>query len=57
MGQKEELAPCQGYQGWADMEMLEYKYPRKEATKFVLRITLVGSSPRVWREIAVPSTI
>ncbi len=25
--------------------------------KYVLRITLVGSSPRVWREIAVPSTI
>ena len=57
MGQKEELAPCQEYQGWADMEMVEYKYPLKEATKYVLRITLVGSSPRVWREIAVPSTI
>ena len=39
------------------MEMVEYKYPRKEAMKYVLRITLVGSSPRVWREIAVPSTI
>lgn len=23
----------------------------------MLRITLVGSSPRVWREVAVPSTI
>ena len=57
MGRKDELAPCQGYRGWADMEMVEYKYPRKEAMKYVLRITLVGSSPRVWREIAVPSTI
>jgi hypothetical protein len=27
------------------------------AVKYVLRITLVGSSPRVWREIAVPSNI
>lgn len=35
------------------MESVEYKYPRKEAVKYVLRITLVGSSPRVWREIAV----
>ena len=23
MGQKDELAPCQGYRGWADMEMVE----------------------------------
>ena len=57
MGQKDELAPCQEYRGWADMESVEYKYPRRNAVKCVLRITLVGSSPRVWREIAVPSTI
>ena len=57
MGQKDELAPCQEYRGWADMESVEYKYPLKGAAKYVLRITLVGSSPRVWREIALPSTI
>ena len=57
MGQKDELAPCQGYRGWADIESVEYKYPQRNAVKYVLRITLVGSSPRVWREIAVPSTI
>lgn len=57
MGQKDELAPCQGYRGWADIESVEYKYPLKGAAKYELRITLVGSSPRVWREIAVPSTI
>ena len=57
MEQKDELAPCQEYRGWADMEMVEYKYPLKSAAKYVLRITLVGSSPRVWREFAVPSTI
>ena len=39
------------------MESVEYKYPTRNAVKYVLRITLVGSSPRVWREIAVPSTI
>ena len=26
MGQKDELAPCQEYRGWADMEVVEYKY-------------------------------
>ena len=57
MDSRKDMAPCQGYQGWADMEMVEYKYPRKGSTMYVLRITLVGSSPRVWREIAVPSTI
>lgn len=57
MGQKDELAPCQEYRGRADIESVEYKYPLKSAAKYVLRITLVGSSPRVWREIAVPSTI
>lgn len=57
MGHKDELAPCQGYRGWADMESVEYKYPLRNAVKYVLRITLVGSSPRVWREIAVPSTV
>ena len=57
MGRKDELATCQGYRGWADMESVEYKYPTRNAVKYVLRITLVGSSPRVWREIAVPSTI
>ena len=39
------------------MESVEYKYPLKIAQKHVLRITLVGSSPKVWREITVPSTI
>ena len=57
MGEKENIAPCQGYVGWADIESVEYKYPSRNAVKYVLRITLVGSSPRVWREIAVPSTI
>ena len=57
MGQKENIAPCQGYVGWADVESVEYKYPPRNAVKYVLRITLVGSSPRVWREIAVPSNI
>ena len=57
MGHKDELALCQEYRGWADIESVEYKYPLKGASKYVLRITLVGSSPRVWREIAVPSTI
>ena len=52
-----DIATCQEYRGWADMESVEYKYPLKGAAKYVLRITLVGSSPRVWREIAVPSTI
>ena len=54
---KKDIAPRQGYRGWADMESVEYKYPRKEAVKYVLRISLVGSSPGVWREVAVPSTI
>ena len=57
MRQNSEIAPCQGYVGWADVESVEYKYPLKKSQKFVLRITLVGSSPRVWRVIAVPSTI
>ena len=57
MGHKDELALCQEYRGWADIESVEYKYPLKGASKYVLRITLVGSSPRVWREMAVPSTI
>lgn len=57
MGQKKDIASCQGYRGYADMEAVEYKYPIKKAQKYVLRITLVGSSLRVWREIAVPSTI
>lgn len=39
------------------MESVEYKYPLKMAQKYVLRISLVGLSPKVWREIAVPSTI
>ena len=54
---KNEIATCQGYRGWADIESVEYKYPPRNAVKYVLRITLVGSSPRVWREIAVPSNI
>ena len=57
MGEKENIAPCQKYVGWADIESVEYKYPPRNAVKYVLRITLVGSSPRVWREIAVPSNI
>ena len=52
-----DIATCQEYRGWADMESVEYKDPLKGAAKYVLRITLVASSPRVWREIAVPSTI
>jgi len=57
MKQKKNITPCQRYRGCADMESVEYKYPLKMAMKYVLRITLVGSSPKVWREIAVPSTI
>ena len=57
MKQKKNIAPCQRYRGGADMEVVEYKYPLKIAQKHVLRITLVGSSPKVWREITVPSTI
>lgn len=57
MGEKENIAPCQKYVGWADIESVEYKYPPRNAVRYVLRITLVGSSPRVWREIAVPSNI
>ena len=57
MKRKEDIAACQSYRGWADMERVEYKYPLKRAVKYVLRISLVGSSPKVWREIAVPSTI
>jgi hypothetical protein len=57
MGKKENIAPRQEYVGWADIESVEYKYPVKKAQKYVLRIALVGSSPRVWREIAVPSNI
>ena len=54
---KNEIATCQGYKGWADIESVEYKYSLRGAAKYVLRITLMGSSPRIWREIAVPSTI
>ena len=57
MGQKENIKPCQVYRGYADIDSVEYKYPLKKSQKFVLRITLVGSTPRVWRELAVPSTI
>lgn len=57
MRQNSEIAPCQGYRGFADMESVKYKYPLKMAQKYMLRITLVGSSPKVCREIAVPSTI
>lgn len=39
------------------MERVEYKYPLKRAVKYVLRISLVGASPKVWRGIAVPSSI
>jgi hypothetical protein len=57
MGQKENIKPCQVYRGYADIDSVEYKYPLKKSQKFVLRITLVDSTPRVWRELAVPSTI
>ena len=57
MGKRENIAPCQGYVGWADIESVEYKYPPRNAVKYVLRIALVGSSPSVWREIAVPSNL
>lgn len=57
MRRKKNIAPCQGYRGWADIEKLEYKYPLKKSQKYVLQISLVRSSPKVWREIAVPSTI
>lgn len=57
MKQSNEIASCLEYVGWADIESVEYKYPPRNAVKYVLRITPVGSSPRVWREIAVPSTI
>ena len=57
MRRKKSIAPCQGYRGWADIEKLEYKYPLKKSQKYVLRLALVGSSPREWREIAVPSNI
>ena len=40
MGEKENIAPCQGYVGWADIESVEYKYPSRNAVKYVLRITL-----------------
>ena len=39
MGEKENIAPCQGYVGWADVESVEYKYPPRNAVKYVLRIT------------------
>ena len=42
MGQREEIAPRQEYRGWTDIESVEYNYPRKGSTKYVLRITLVG---------------
>ena len=57
MEQKDKIASCQEYRGWADIEQVEYLYPKQIPHKYVLRITLIGSSPRVWREIAVPSTI
>ena len=57
MRKNSEIAPCQGYVGWANVESVEYKYPLKKVLKYMLRITLVGSRPKVWREIAVPSTI
>ena len=51
------IAPCQGYRGLADVERVEYKYPRIKPMKCVLRVTLVDSAPKVWREFAVPSSI
>ena len=29
MKRKEDIVPCQGYRGRADMERVEYKYPLK----------------------------
>ena len=57
MKQNNGIAPCQGYRGLADVERVEYKYPRIKPMKCVLRVTLVDSTPKVWREFAVPSSI
>ena len=56
MKYEKSFAPCQGYRGWADVEAIEYKYPRKKPLKCVLRITLVDSTPKIWREFAVLSS-
>lgn len=57
MKQNNDIEPCQGYRGWADVKRVEYKYPRIKPMKCVLRVTLVDSTPKVWREFAVPSSI
>lgn len=36
---------------------MELKNQKDELKKYVVRVTLIGSSPKVWREIAVPGTI
>lgn len=56
---RKEIAARQGYCGCADRDWkgVEMKYPKEKAMKYVVRITLVGASPKVWREIAVPATI
>lgn len=57
MKQNTDIAPFQGYLGWADVEAIEYKYPRIKPLKYVLRVTLVDSAPKVWREFAVPYSL
>ena len=54
-----ETKAHQGYRGCAayDWRGVELKNPNDKPMKLVIRITLVGSSPRVWREIAVPGSI
>ena len=56
MKQNNDIAPCQRYRGLADVEVIEYKYPRIKPMKCVLRVTFVDSTPKVWREFAVPSS-
>lgn len=35
MKQNNDIEPCQGYRGWADVEAIEYKYPRIKPLKYV----------------------
>ena len=56
MKYKKSVVASQNYLVWADVEAIEYKYPRIKPLKYVLRLTLVDSTPKVWREFAVPSS-
>lgn len=53
MGHNFLIIDRQGYRGGADVDWNgpEYMYPKQEPMKYVLRITLKESMPRVWREI------